>query len=448
LPRRIILVASLILLALTGCSLLSPQQGPVIPTPPPVVSSGAVNFSDLQLITNPVSMIAPAVDPEIEALINAVSEQQLIAYVQTLEAFGTRNTFSETQRDDYGIGAARRWIHDEFLRVNGGALQVEYEDFIANIDGRQTNQRNVIATLPGISNHPGATVLIAHYDSRHIDPNDGGSRAPGADDNASGVALLLELARLMSSRSWNQTIIFAAFAAEEQGTYGSRYFVQDKMLEGRVFDAAIVNDIVGGRPGIPQSIRLFSPGPDTNNSRQLARYVDLIGGMYVPEFRVDIIEALDREGRYSDHREFINAGVPGIRLTESEEDRDHQHSGADTSDQIDYNYLRQVAQLNLAVAANMAGAPPTPPDPAVAPMADPGAYIINWAPDPLASGYAISFRILGSEEHPPFRFVSAAESGNVAITGLDPQVIYALSLAAIDGRGRLSMFSPELIVGG
>ena len=225
-PRRIILLAGLILLTLTACSLLSPQQGPVIPTPPPTVSSGSVNFSDLQLITDPVSSITPAVDPEIEALVNAVSEQQLVAYVQTLEGFGTRNTFSETQRDDFGIGAARRWIHDEFLRVNGGALQVEYEDFVANIDGRQTNQRNVIATLPGIGNHPGAIVLMAHYDSRHIEPNDGGSRAPGADDNASGGALLLELARLMSSRPWNQTIIFAAFAAEEQGTHGSRYFVQ------------------------------------------------------------------------------------------------------------------------------------------------------------------------------------------------------------------------------
>jgi Zn-dependent M28 family amino/carboxypeptidase len=448
LPHRLNLLAGIILLSLTACSLLSPQQGPVIPTPPPTVSSGAVNFSDLQLITDPVSTITPAVDPEIETLINAVSEQQLIAYVQTLQDFGTRNTFSDTQREDYGIGAARRWIHDEFLRVNSGALQVEFEDFVANIDGRQTNQRNVIATLPGIGDHPGAIVLIAHYDSRHILPNDGSSRAPGADDNASGVSLLLEIARLMSSRSWNQTIIFAAFAAEEQGTHGSRYFVQDKMLEGRVFDAAIVNDIVGGRSGIPQSIRLFSPGPDTNNSRQLARYVDLIGGMYVPEFRVDLIDALDREGRYSDHREFINAGVPGIRLTESEENRSSQHSGADTADKLDYSYLRQVVQLNLAVVANMAGAPPPPTIPTVAPMADPGAYIINWAPDPLASGYAISFRILGSEENAPFRFVSAAEAGNVAITGLDPQVTYALSLAAIDGRGRLSTFSPELIVGG
>lgn len=376
-----------------------------------------------------------------------MSDQQLFAYVQTLENFGTRNTFSETQRDDFGIGAARRWIYNEFLRINGGALQVEYNDFPATIDGIRTNQRNIIATLPGIGGHNGAIVLMAHYDSRHILPNDGGSRAPGADDNATGVAILLELARLLSSRSWNQTIIFASFAAEEQGTHGSRHYVQDKMLDGWNFDAAIDNDIVGGRPGIPQAIRLFSPGPDTTNSRQLARYMDLIGGLYVPAFRIDLIDSLDREGRYSDHREFINAGVPGVRLTESEEDRDSQHSGLDTSDRIDFNYLRQVARLNLAVVANLIGAPPPPPIPTIAPMAEPGAYIISWLPDPLAAGYAFSFRPVGLDDLPPFRYVSAAEAGNVALTGLDSQTTYAVSLAAIDGRGRISSFSPEVIIG-
>ncbi len=391
--------------------------------------------------------MALAVDPDIEALVNAVSEQQLLAYVQTLENFGTRNTFSETQQEGFGIGAARRWIHDEFLRVNAGALQVGYDDFPATIDGRATNQRNIIATLPGIGDHLGAIVLMAHYDSRPDDPNDGSSPAPGANDNGSGVALLLELARLMSSRSWNQTIIFIAFSAEEQGTYGSRHYVQNSMLDGKIFNFAIDNDIIGGRVGIPQAIRVFSPGPDTSTSRHLARYLDLIGGLYLPALRVDIIDSLDREGRYSDHREFINAGVPSVRLTESEEDRGNQHSGGDTSDKIDIGYLRQVAQLNLAAIANLAGAPPAPGVPTVVPMADPGAYIISWLPDSQATGYAISFRPLESEVFQPFRFVSAAEAGNVAFTDLDPQANYALSLAAIDANGRLSGFSPEVLVG-
>ena len=434
----------MLVLLTSACSLLGPAEGPVIPTPPPAPQTAA-NLSDLPLITNPESSVTAGVDPDIEALMTGVSEQQLVAYVQTLENFGTRNTFSETQRDDVGIGAARRWIHDEFLRVNSGALQVGYDDFVANIEGVATNQRNVVATLPGISDHQGAIVLSAHYDSRAGDPNDGASRAPGADDNASGVALLLELARLMSTRSWNQTIIFAAFAAEEQGTFGSRHYVQDMMLDGRSFDAVINNDIVGGRPGIPQSIRVFSPGPDTSISRQFARYLQMMAEMYTPSFQVDVIDGLDRQGRYSDHREFINIGVPAVRLTESEEDRNTQHGSDDTGDKIDFNYLRQVTQLNLAAVANMAGAPPAPQALTVGAMTSPGSFSVAWLPDSRAAGYAISFRPLDSERFPPLRYVSASEAGNVAFTDLDPQTAYAVSLATIDAFGRISAFSAEAI---
>jgi hypothetical protein len=444
LKRRILALLLLVLLFSSACSLISPPEGPVIPTPPPTLS--VVDFSELRLVTDPVSSVTPAVDPEIAALMNAVSQQQLTGYVQTLEGFGTRNTFSDTLSEERGIGAARRWIYNEFQRVNGGALQVEYDDFQSNINGLTTNQRNVVATLPGIGDHPGAIVLMAHYDSRGADPNDGATSAPGADDNASGVAILLELARLMSSRPWNQTIIFAAFTAEEQGTYGSRHYVQSAVLQGRTFDAAIDNDIVGGRPGIPQSIRVFSPGPDATSSRQLARYLDLVGGLYLPTFSVDVIDALDRQGRFSDHREFINAGVPGVRLTESEENRSAQHSGGDVSASLDYDYLFRVAQLNLAVAANLAGAPPPAPVPTIAPMENPGSFILNWPPDPQAAAYSISFRPVGSAEFAAFRFVSGNEAGNVALTGFDPGIAYAVSLAALDANGRIGAFSPEIIV--
>jgi hypothetical protein len=441
---RIILLFSLITLGfLSGCSLLEPPDEPVIPTPP--APAAAVSFNEIQLVTNPTGSITPGVDPDISALMNAVSSQQLLAYVQTLEGFGTRNTFSTTQRDDYGIGAAGRWIFEEFERVGGGNLEIGYDDFQANIDGLSTNQRNIIATLPGISDHEGVIVLMAHYDSRSFEPNDGSSPAPGANDNGSGVALLIELARLLSSRQWNQTIVFAAFAAEEQGTFGSRHFVQNKMLDGEIIDAAIDNDIVGGRPGIPQSIRVFSPGPDTHNSRQLARYLDLVGGLYLPTFRVDLIDALDREGRWSDHREFVNAGIPALRLTESEEDRENQHNGSDSTEKIDFEYLRQVAQLNLAAVANLAGAPPPPEVPTIAPMADPGAYILTWLPDPRAAGYVISFRPINSPDYAPFRYILGADAGNVALTDLDREMTYAVSLAAIDAGGRISGFSPEIL---
>jgi hypothetical protein len=370
----------------------------------------------------------------------------LVSYVQTLESFGTRHTLSVTDREDYGVGAARLWIYNEFLRVGNGRLQIEVDSFPLTINGITTEQQNIIATLPGNGSVPGAVALVAHYDSRPADVNDGTSLAPGADDNASGVAAMLEIARLLSSQEWNMDVIFIAFAAEEQGTHGSLNFVTNRLIDNLGITAVFVNDIVGGRPGIPQSIRVFSPGPDTSPTRQIVRYMDLIGGLYVPEFGVSMIDALDRPGRYSDHLRFLDVGVPAMRLTESTEDRDRQHNALDTSDAIDYNYLRQVTHLNLATIANIIGAPARPQPPTIAPLETPGQYLFSWEVDPAAAGYAISLRPVGRDAFVPFRFVSAAEAGHVVITNLDQTVAYAVSIAAVAENGRLSLFSPEIII--
>jgi hypothetical protein len=398
------------------------------------------------VVINPVSNVVPAVDPEIRALLDAVSQQQLVGYVQRLESFGTRNTFSVTDRQDYGLGAARLWIFNEFLRVGNGRLQVAVDSFPLTLDGVTTEQQNIVAVLPGNGTSPGSVALVAHYDSRSVNVNDGFSRAPGADDNASGVAAMLEMARLLSGQEWNMDIVFIAFAAEEQGKHGSLHFVTTDMIERLGITAVFNNDIIGGHPGIPQSIRVFSPGPDTSPTRQVIRYLDFIGGLYVPQLGVSKIDALDRPTRYSDHLSFLDVGIPAMRLTESVETRDRQHNSLDTSDNIDFNYLRQVTQLELATLANIIGAPPRPQPPAISPMSAPGQYIFTWPVDPEAAGYVLSFRPVGSEEYAPFRFVTAAEAGQVAITDLDPSVTYALSMAALTENGRVSLFSPEIIL--
>jgi hypothetical protein len=444
--RRIFPFVLLLFFTTLACSLLEGPQRLVLPTPIPTAPPFSVEASD-ETVFDPVSDVVPGVDPEIQALVNSVSQQQLFGYVQTLENFQTRHSYSDTNHPTLGIGAARLWVYNEFIRVGNSRLQVEFDTFPMHFDTLAYEQQNVVATLPGTSGYPGVIILTAHYDSRTLNINDGQSFAPGADDNASGVAILLEVARLLSSRNWNQTIVFVAFAGEEQDTAGSRHFVANKMLDGWIIDAAINNDVVGGRPGIFQSIRVFAPGPDTSPLRQLTRYMDLVGGLYVPQFPMEVIDARDREGRYSDHFRFLDAGVAAVRLTESQEDVSRQHTAGDTWDTIDYSYLAQVAQLNLAIVANAIGAPPPPPQPIVAPMADPGAYILTWTPDPLADGYVISFRPVGSEEYAPFYFVSALQAGNVAITGLQPQMAYAVSLAALDDTGRIGLFSPEILVG-
>ena len=224
---RLIILALLPVLA--GCSLLEPQPQLVIPTPPVATPELIIPNEAGQLVTDPVSDVVPTVDPAVESLITEVSQQQLMAYVRQLEGFGTRNAFSDTQSETFGIGAARRWIFNEFVRVGNGRLTVEFQDFPLSYNGYTAEQSNVVATLPGKGNGNGVLIIMGHYDNRPPDVTDGASRATGANDNASGIALLLETARVMSSRDWNQTIIFLATSAEEQGSFGARFYAENAL---------------------------------------------------------------------------------------------------------------------------------------------------------------------------------------------------------------------------
>ncbi|MGB1250324.1 MAG: M20/M25/M40 family metallo-hydrolase [Candidatus Promineifilaceae bacterium] len=440
------------ILVLAGCSILQPPIRPTIPVATPVTvvtldtqEAGIDSFeSTIEAVG---AFIEPSRDPDTIALMNNASSQQLIAYVQALQDFGTRNSFSETQREDFGIGAARRWIFSEFERVGSGRLEVRFEDFPFSFeDGFPTTQRNVVATLPGVSDYPGVIVIGAHYDTRLVSATDGINLAPAADDNGSGVAMILELARLMSSRTWNQTIVFVAFAAEEQKTAGSRYFVQNGLINGMQIDHAISADTVGGRVGIPQSLRVFAENIPRSLSGQTVRYAQYLNQLYMPEFPLTVINALDRDGRYGDQREFVNAGIGAIRITESIENPDLLNCPCDTWEKLDYEYLRKVVQVNLVMFSNWAGAPKPPPTPSVAPMAQEGTYLVTWNKDLQAAGYAVSFRSLDALALPPLRYVSSAEAGNTIFSDLDPLGVYAVSIAPISASGRLGGFSKEIII--
>ncbi len=441
----LLLVSSLLLLS--GCEVLRVQVPPTIPPVDiPVVTLASVeqDAAQLELIQN---VVQPGRDIDIVNMLNDVSEQQLTSYVQTLQGFGTRNSYSETQREDFGIGAARRWIFGEFERVGQGNLIVEYQDFpLTYPEAPTVNQRNVVATLPGAGNYPGVIVIGAHYDSRLVEEIDGTSLSPSANDNAAGVALLLESARQMSSRTWNQTVVFVAFASEEQGTFGSRYFVNSSVRSGQKVDFYINNDSVGGHLGIPQSIRMFAPQVALSSHGQTARYIEYINRLYQPDFPITVLDRADREGRYGDQREFQNAGLPAVRLTQSVEDPSLLNSTRDTWDRIDYSYLAKSLRVNLAVAASWAGAPPPPSAPAIAPMAEEGSYMVTWQPDPQAASYLISFRPLNTTIYPEFRYVAASEAGQRVVSGLDPLVTYGVSIAPVSLSGKLGGFSAENII--
>ncbi|MCP4418287.1 MAG: M20/M25/M40 family metallo-hydrolase, partial [Chloroflexi bacterium] len=298
----------IIMLWLVGCSLIEAPQTSAVPTP--VATAVPWNIAALSaedMVLDPVSDIVPAIDPQIAGLLTAVSQQQLIGYVQTMQSFGNRSVFSVTDDPAFGIGATRQWLLDEFERVGNGRLQITRQEFPLFYNGLSTTPFNVVATLPGQTESNDVIVIVAHYDNRAPDSTDGETYAPGANDNGSGIALLLESARLLTAYEWNQTIIFLAAAAEEEGTFGARYFVQTAFLDNLNIIAAINYDAVGGRSGIPQYARLFAFNLRESPSGELARYYEYVAGLYVPAFPVQVIDALDREGRWGDHREFVNA---------------------------------------------------------------------------------------------------------------------------------------------
>lgn len=444
--RRNAIFLILLVLPAMACALLQGPQQLTLPTPPPPAPNLA-DFAPGEVVVNPQGSIIAGPDADILNLVRGVSVQNLTSYIQTLEGFYTRHTNSATNQEGRGIGAARRWIFNEFIRIGGGRLLVEIDEFPYLSGGISSSQQNIVATLPGTDPSAGRIVIAAHYDSRSFDPNDGSSFAPGANDNASGVALVLESARLLSAREWNQTIVFVAFAAEEQGRYGSQHFVTQKLLEGWQVTAVFNYDIIGGRPGIPQELRAITPGDAGSPTRELVRYADLVGRFYVPQLPLVHVNAEDREGRWGDHMSFLYAGIPAVRFTESQEDPSRQHNGDDISQFIDFNYLSQVTQLNVGLVANMAGAPRRPDAPTLAPMAEAGSYLISWLPDPQAAGYAISFRPINSDVYPDFHYVNLNQAGNVALTSLDPNQQYAVSMAALNRNGRISPFSAEVQIG-
>ena len=286
-------------------------------------------------------------NPTISKIVASISADSLRANLQTLVSFGTRNTFSDTVSATTGIGAARRWIHrrfKSFSAANGNRLNVYFDFFDQPLSGnaaqatgmQSVRTANVVAVLPGTKTNR-MLVVGGHYDSMNRDRYDGKVEANGANDDGSGTAGVMELARVMSQFQFEHTLVFIAFTGEEQGLWGSTHFAQSAKEHGDVIDAAFTNDIVGNIHGGDGSVennrlRRFSPDPMDCDSRQLARHIRKIASRYVPEISVDLIFRLDRVGRGGDHRPFTENGYAGIRFTEANENYSRQHTIDDKID--------------------------------------------------------------------------------------------------------------------
>jgi Peptidase family M28 len=340
-------------------------------------------------------------DPAIAEMVQDVSANNIESIIRTLVSFHTRHSLSDTVDAKRGIGAARRCIKAELERYAkdaGGRLRVEFDPFVVAPDKRRIPYRlvmtNVLATLPGTDAADKRIFIVSgHYDSRASDALDSTSFAPGANDDASGTAVSMELARVMSKRRFPATIIFAAVAGEEQGLFGSTHLAQRAKNENWNVVAMITNDIVGNTRSSGTNLldnthlRVFSEGvpaaetermaqlrpsigsENDSPSRQFARYIKEIGERYVDQMNVTMIYRRDRFLRGGDHTPFSRLGFTAVRLTEMNEDFTRQHqnvreengiSYGDVPESVDFPYVAQVARVNLAALANLAMAPAAP----------------------------------------------------------------------------------------
>ncbi|MGH7451814.1 MAG: M20/M25/M40 family metallo-hydrolase [bacterium] len=314
-------------------------------------------------------------NPTIVKIVASISADSLKSNLQTLVSFGTRNTFSDTVSAATGIGAARRWIHRRFKSysaANANRLKVYFDFFDQPLSGRAAEATglqsirtaNVVAVLPGTKTNR-MLVVGGHYDSMNRNSFDGKVEAPGANDDGSGTAVVMELARVMSQFQFEHTLAFIAFTGEEQGLWGSTHFAKAAKERGDVIDAAITNDIVGNIYGGDGSVennrlRCFSPDPMDSDSRQLARHIRKVAQRYVPEISVDLIFRLDRVGRGGDHRPFTENSYAGVRFTEANENFSRQHVIDDKIEFVSFDYMARVAKVNATALASLALAPPKP----------------------------------------------------------------------------------------
>lgn len=402
------------------------------------------------------TVMLEADNPKIEGIVSKVSRDSLESYIQSLVGFFTRHTNSDTTSSTRGIGAARRWVFDKFSDIsdrNGGRLQVYYHNFQATVRGVTGLHRNVIAELPGTSTSDGKFIVGGHLDSRGRNNDDAVGFAPGANDDGSGVAAVIELARLLSELQFESTLIFAAFTGEDQGLFGSRAYAQDLKSSDANIVGMVTNDvvgnIVGGGGNIDSvSVRCFSDqqsDEETSPNRQLARYIKLQGEAYLPNFIVNLIPSRDRPGRGGDHFSFNEQGYTAARLTEPEDNLDHQHNMDDLPQFMSFPYLTKVVKINAGSLASWADAPEPVSNVRLSSPVQ-GISTLNWDQSNSNdfSAYLVAFRNPASVAYDSLKSLDDKNEFVFKLSDF-PNGVF-LSISAVDTDGNESVFSQEVFV--
>jgi Zn-dependent M28 family amino/carboxypeptidase len=420
-------------------------------------------------IAAPAAAQAPAVEqPLLKDLAAQVSAARLRASVQKLVSFGTRHTASDTKSPTRGIGAARRWLASEFNSISNnceGRLRVETPSQVMTAERLPgpTEVMDVLGVLPGTTD-PGRVIVISgHYDSRVTDAKNFTSDAPGANDDASGVAAVIEAARVLCKQRFPATLVFAALAGEEEGLLGGKVLADYAAKQGWRVEADLNNDIVGNTEGMSgvrdnTHVRVFSEGTRTTEtaeqadrrrynggevdspSRNLARFMDSLADRYLTNLDVVMVYRTDRYGRGGDQVEMLRAGYPAVRVTEAVENYTRQHQDlrvengiryGDVIEGVDFPYLAQVTRLNVATMAALASAPKPPEGVEVSGQVSPDTTL-KWTPSPDAARYRLWWRGTTDPQWRYSRLVGTAGEAPLAGVNIDDW-FFGVSAISADG---------------
>jgi hypothetical protein len=422
--------------------------------------------------------LTAAQDPEVARLVHEVSQARLENYVRTLAGFGTRHSLSVADDPKRGVGPARRWIRETLDRCAaepGSRLKVELDEFVQEPTPRipkAVSLTNVVATLEGVDPQAKARTLVisGHYDSMCTNVMNSECDAPGANDDASGTAVAMELACTFSKTRFPATVVFMTVAGEEQGLLGAEHWAKVARDKGVDVEAMITNDIVGNSrdengkhdantlrlfaAGVPAGkeisdewqLRLDTAGENDSPARELARAIRDAALRYVPEMTVKIVYRRDRYLRGGDHIPFLTQGYPAVRFTEAHEDFRHQHQDVrvldgvqygDLPQFVDFEYLANVARVNAAALASLARAPSPPTGVRIETLRLENQTTLSWLanPEPDLASYEIVWRDTTAPFWQGAQFVGNVTRATVPLSKDD----YIFSVRAVGSKGERSL---------
>jgi Zn-dependent M28 family amino/carboxypeptidase len=412
-----------------------------------------------------------AVNPKVAKIVGEVSEERITATLKKLESFGTRQISSRQDDPNGGVGAARKWIYEQFKSYSP-RLEVSYDQYrlkaVAGANSRvpkDVDLYNIVAVLPGTIHKEQRVYVTAHYDTIQIAARTGAALAegqaapvadmdapsPGVTDDGSGTACVMELARIMSQYEFDKTLVFVTFAGEEEGLLGASLYAAKAKKENQNIEALLNNDIIGsdvsgsGRTE-NRRVNVYSTDPLDSGPRTVARYFKEIAERYVPSMGVNLVFREDRVGRGGDHTPFAIEGFPAVRITTPQEDYSHQHTPTDTFEFTSVPYTARVTRLNGAVAASLAWAPTAPEtmdNRTLLLTRGQSTYdaMLRWkhTPEPDLLGYVVVVRATTAPYWEREVFIPSGNEYTMTDVNIDEFVI---GVKAVDREGNESLVSP------